>query len=500
MVSKSQKERLKLKKNSRIAIINRGEAALRFITALREFNIQNSSQLEAIALHIPVEDRAVFVKEADEAYDFTSFAGSEEIVGSPYLNVEFLISILKEKNCDAVWVGWGFVAEDPVFAKACEDNNILLLGPLSKPMALLGDKIEAKKVCSVADVTTTPWSGKNLDSLEEAYEIADKIGYPVILKSANGGGGRGIRKVLTRDDMAEAFDSVSDEIERFFGNRVIFMEAFVSRGRHLEVQCVADYYGNVKTFGVRDCSVQRNNQKIIEETPAIEIDQTILDEMELSSARLLKEVGYHGAGTVEFLYDLDRQEAYFMEVNTRLQVEHPITEELYQVDLVGLQIRVAHGESLENYTMHARGHVIEVRLNAEDTDKNFAPAPGYINHMYLPYLPGIRVDSGVESGCVIPTDFDSMIAKIISVGRDRNTAISRLKRALQRLHIDIDNGTTNQDFLLELLSTEDVQKGGVSTSFVADYLEGGRNNSAKYWGLFLFVHLYISMRKIMKIA
>ena len=211
-------------------------------------------------------------------------------------------------------------------------------------------------------------------------------------------------------------------------------------------------------------------------------------------------MGYHGAGTVEFLYDLDRQEAYFMEVNTRLQVEHPITEELYQVDLVGLQIRVAHGESLEDYTMHARGHVIEVRLNAEDTDKNFAPAPGYINHMYLPYLPGIRVDSGVESGCVIPTDFDSMIAKIISVGRDRNTAISRLKRALQRLHIDIDNGTTNQDFLLELLSTEDVQKGGVSTSFVADYLEGGRNNSAKYWGFLLFVRLYISMRKITKIA
>ena len=236
MVSGTNYDRLKLNSNSRIAIINRGEAALRFITALREFNIQNGSNLEAIALHIPVENRAVFVKEADEVYDLSIFEGYEELSGSPYLDVDFLVSILKQKKCDAVWVGWGFVAEDPVFAKALEDNGILLLGPISTAMALLGDKIEAKKVCKVAEVTTTPWSGKNLDSLEEAYEIAEKIGYPVILKSANGGGGRGIRKVLTKDDMAQAFESVSDEIERFFGNRVIFMEAFV-RSRASPLKC-----------------------------------------------------------------------------------------------------------------------------------------------------------------------------------------------------------------------------------------------------------------------
>ena len=472
-------KRKQLGADAKIGIINRGEAAVRFIRGAKEFNTLYNSKFTTVAFYTDVEADGLFVKEADSAYALSSFPGYADIVGSPYLNIDFLIKNLLGTGCTGVWVGWGFVAENADFAVALEKNGLVLLGPTSLAMDSLGDKIKAKEIADKSRVPTCPWSGCFLENLEHAQKVALEIGYPVILKSANGGGGRGIRKVHTPDQMEAQFRSVSDEIFRFFGNRVIFMEALVVRGRHLEVQCLADYHGNVHTFGVRDCSVQRNNQKIIEETPPPHLSPEKMKEVEASAARLLSATGYHSAGTVEYLYDVDRKEAFFMEVNTRLQVEHPITEELFQVDFIHLQLKVAMGEVLANIPKIPRGHVIEVRLNAEDPDQKFAPTPGVIKRYLPPLLPGIRIDSGFEWNSRIPGDFDSMIAKIIAIGATREAAVAKLKRALGELQIEIENGTTNQGFLLELLSAKSIIEGGVLTDFVEGFLESPERKQVK---------------------
>ncbi|MFY7930937.1 MAG: biotin carboxylase N-terminal domain-containing protein, partial [Oligoflexus sp.] len=304
-----------LSHQARIGIVNRGEAAVRFIRAAKEFNLLYGTHFETVAFYLDVEKDALFVKEADHAFPLSSFPGYGELTGSPYLACPFLVQALQQTGCEGVWVGWGFVAENAEFAQMLEQTGLVLIGPSSVAMDKLGDKIKAKEIADQSRVPTCPWSGGFLEDLEHAKRAAEKIGYPVILKSANGGGGRGIRKVFTPDELAQQFRSVSDEIFRFFGNRVIFMEALVVRGRHLEVQCLADFHGHVHTFGVRDCSVQRNNQKIIEETPPAHLDPDYMKEVEASAARLLKAADYHGAGTVEYLYDIDRKQAFFMEVN-----------------------------------------------------------------------------------------------------------------------------------------------------------------------------------------
>ena len=478
-------ERRQIEANAKIAIVNRGEAAVRFIRAAKEYNTLHGKKYETVALYIDVESDALFVKEADHAYAMSDLPGFSSLTGSPYMNSDFVVNALKLCRIDAVWVGWGFLAEDPEFAKKLEDAGIELIGPTSAAMTLLGDKIQAKELADNAKVPTTPWSGRPLKDYADAKEHAETIGYPVILKSANGGGGRGIRKVFTPDQLESAFQSVSEEIFRFFGNKIIFMEALVANGRHLEVQCVADYHGNVATYGVRDCSVQRNNQKIIEETPPPGLSLDEVKALEDCSERLLKAASYHGAGTVEYLYDLDRRQSFFMEVNTRLQVEHPITEELYQVDLVQMQLKVASGASIaeDSETAEARGHVIEVRLNAEDPDNNFAPTPGKINRYLPPQLPGIRVDAGVEWGSTIPKEFDSMIAKIIARGPNRPAAMAKLTRALRELQIEIENGTTNQGFLLELLANQAIIEGGVKTNFVETFLENNDSVLKSEWDI-----------------
>ena len=479
-------ERLTLSGSSRVGIINRGEAAVRFIRAIKEYNLLYGQEIETVAFYIDSEKDALFAQEADFSIAFSELPGFQSLKSSPYMSIDFLIQALKEYQCQSIWVGWGFVAEDADFAKAAEDAGILLIGPQSTAMEKLGDKIQAKELANQSDVPTLPWSGGALKDLEHAKSTAERIGYPVILKSANGGGGRGIRKVYNAEELPRQFKSVSDEIERFFGNRIIFMEALVVNGRHLEVQCVADNHGHVKTFGVRDCSVQRNNQKIIEETPPKGIEQQQLSQIEECSGRLLAAADYQGAGTVEFLYDADRKQAYFMEVNTRLQVEHPITEQLFDVDLIHLQIKVAMGESLESIEATPRGHVIEVRLNAEDAENRFAPTPGYIKRMVLPNLPGIRTDTGFMAGNNIPSEFDSMIAKIIASGSSREQAITRLKRALSELQIEIEGGTTNQGFLLELLNRQEIIEGGVQTDFVEQYLRDSKVDHQKpHWDIAL---------------
>jgi acetyl/propionyl-CoA carboxylase alpha subunit len=451
--------------------LNRGEAALRFIRAVNEYNAQNNTSLQTVAFYIDKEEYAPFVKQADYGVALSSmnlYPGKQK---SPYLDHDLMLQALKTSGCDAIWVGWGFVSEDAPFTEKIEQAGIVFLGPSSKAMALLGDKIQAKDLAEASDVPILPWSKKSVDNLEEAKKVSLEIGYPVIVKAANAGGGRGIRFVMTPEELETQYNSAREETIRITGNSVVFIEYLVEQGRHLEVQVLADSHGNINTFGVRDCSVQRKNQKIIEETPPPNMDESQMKEMEEAAARLIKAADYVGAGTVEYLFDLRSNRFFFMEVNTRLQVEHPITETLYGIDLVKGQIAVAMGNVVDWSDRTPRGSVIEVRLNAEDPDRDFNPAPGLVNLFKAPAGPGIRVDSGIEEGSEIPSEFDSMVAKIIAQGDNRHEAISRLKRALSEMRIRIKDGTTNRSFLLELLDNPKILQGGVHTGFVEELLK-----------------------------
>jgi acetyl/propionyl-CoA carboxylase alpha subunit/acetyl-CoA carboxylase carboxyltransferase component len=465
-----------LRKNARIGIINRGEAALRFIRAVREYNSLHHTSLQTVAFYIDAEEKAPFVKMADKVLrlsDLKDFPGKQQ---SPYLDHDLILDALEKTDCDAVWVGWGFVSEDAAFAKKIERKGLVFLGPSSKAMTVLGDKIEAKALAEKANVPILPWSRRAVKDLKDAESIASEIGYPVIVKAANAGGGRGIRFVHSPDELAFQFKSARDETLRVTGNDILFIEALVEKGRHLEVQVLSDMHGHVNTFGVRDCSVQRKNQKIIEETPPPGLPKRLLTAMEDAARRLILEAKYTGAGTVEYLYDLDRKEFYFMEVNTRLQVEHPITETLYGVDLVKGQIDVARGNQVDLSERMPIGTVAEVRLNAEDPDRDFSPAPGEVILFKAPAGPGIRVDAGIEQGSSIPSDFDSMIAKIIAHAPTRQETLARLEQALRSLRISIYNGTSNRAFLLELLQDKAIKKGGVHTGYVADLLKERKND------------------------
>lgn len=469
--------KLTLTSNSIIGIVNRGEAAMRFIRAVKEYNAEHETSLRTVAFFVDEESEALFTKEADYAVPFSAFERVNTAVGTPYLDHGIIVKALQSQGCDAVWAGWGFVSEDADFVQALEDANICFLGPGPGPMSDLGDKIKAKDIAENNDVPILPWSKGPVRSLEEAYRIAETVEYPCILKAAHAGGGRGIRFVYSTEQMENQFASARDETIRITGGDILFIERLVERSRHLEVQCLADRHGTVLTFGVRDCSVQRKNQKIIEETPPPDVPEGLVEEMEAAAARLLKGASYEGAGTVEFLFDLDRNEFYFMEVNTRLQVEHPITEILYDVDLVKGQIDVAFSVAMPDERKQPRGHVMEARLNAEDPDREFTPAPGKVASFKIPAGPGIRVDSGIEQGSEIPSLFDSMVAKIIAAGPTRLSAISRLERALRELRIRIEGGTTNRSFVLTLLAHERVRNGAVHTRFVEEFLEQRREST-----------------------
>lgn len=466
-----------LNKTDRIGILNRGEAALRFIRAVKEYNDLNNTKLKTVAFYIDKEENAPFVKQADFDLKLSKlplYPGKQQ---SPYLDHELMLEALQKTDCQAVWVGWGFVSEDSVFVEKIEQAKISFLGPSSIAMALLGDKIAAKELAETADVPILPWSRGPVKTLKEAEKISETIGYPVIVKASNAGGGRGIRFVRTPEELETQYNSAKEETIRITGNDVVFIELLVERGRHLEVQVLSDSHGNINTFGARDCSVQRKNQKIIEETPPANLSKNIISEMESAASRLIEAAGYVGAGTVEYLYDLNRKEFYFMEVNTRLQVEHPITETLYQIDLVKGQIDAAMGNIIDFNDRKPMGAVIEVRLNAEDPERDFSPAPGQVTIFNPPAGPGIRVDSGIEQGSLIPSDFDSMVAKVIAYAPTRKEAISRLKRALGEMTIAIDNGTTNKAFILELLERKEILKGGIHTGFVEELLAGEKKRT-----------------------
>ncbi|MEV4832447.1 carboxyl transferase domain-containing protein [Micromonospora sp. NPDC049257] len=453
---------------SRVAIVNRGEAAMRLIHAVRELAAQTDTRIETVALYTDVDRTATFVREADVAYDLGPASAR------PYLDLKKLEHALVETGADAAWVGWGFVAEDPAFAELCEKIGVTFVGPSPDAMRKLGDKIGAKLIAEEVGVPVAPWSRGAVETLEAAITAAAEIGYPLMLKATAGGGGRGIRVVTSDAELADAYQRTSQEAARAFGSGIVFLERLVTGARHVEVQVIADGQGTAWALGVRDCSVQRRNQKVIEESasPVLSPEQAV--ELKTSAERLAVAVGYRGAATVEFLYHPGDRLFAFLEVNTRLQVEHPITELTTGFDLVKAQLHVAAGGRLDGVPPLERGHAIEARLNAEDPDRDFAPAPGRIARLDLPAGPGIRVDTGVSEGDTIPADFDSMIAKIIAYGRDRDEALGRLRRAMANTTVIIEGGATNKSFVLDLLDQPEVIDASADTGWIDRVRAEGR--------------------------
>ncbi|WP_454162757.1 ATP-binding protein [Gordonia iterans] len=451
----------------RIAIVNRGEAAMRLINAVRDLNAETGDSVQTVALHTDVDAGATFVREADLTYDLGPASAR------PYIDLEALKTALVESGADAAWVGWGFVAEDPAFAELCEQLGITFIGPSPEAMRKLGDKIGAKLIAEEVGVPVAPWSGGEVETQEQAVAAAEKIGYPLMLKATAGGGGRGIRRVDDEADLVDAYQRTRDEAERAFGSGVVFLERLVTGARHVEVQVISD--GETAwALGVRDCSVQRRNQKVIEESASPVLGPEQVAEVKAAAERLAVKVGYRGAATVEFLYHPGDQMFAFLEVNTRLQVEHPITEVTNDFDLVRAQLHVASGGTLTGEKPVERGHSVEARLNAEDPDRDFAPSPGYIARLELPSGPGVRVDTGVSEGDTIPADFDSMIAKIIAYGSDREQALARLRRAMSRTRVVIEGGATNSSFIIDLLNQPEVIDGSADTGWIDRVRAEGR--------------------------
>ncbi len=460
---------------------------MRLIHAVRDLNARTSESaarpIETVALYTDAEHAAMFVREADLAHPLGPASAR------PYLDLAVLERALVETGADAAWVGWGFVAEDPAFADLCDRLGVTFIGPGAEAMRRLGDKIGSKLIAEEVGVPVAPWSRGGVDTLEDALAAADRVGYPLMLKATAGGGGRGIRMVAGPADLEDAYQRTRDEAQRAFGSGVVFLEKLVTGARHVEVQVIADRHGNAWALGVRDCSVQRRNQKVIEESASPLLDSTQTDELKASAERLALAVGYVGAATVEFLYHPGERTFAFLEVNTRLQVEHPITEATTGVDLVKAQILVAGGGSLEGAKPAETGHAVEARLNAEDPDRDFAPSPGRIALLELPSGPGIRVDTGVGEGDTIPADFDSMIAKIIAVGSTRGEALARLRRAMSETTVVIEGGATNKSFILDLLDQPEVTDGGgdgwADTGWIDRVRGEGRLHSHRHSGVAL---------------
>ncbi len=460
----------------RVAIVNRGEPALRLIAAVREYNHEHGLSIKTIALYTEPDRQAMFVREADEALSIGEATWVDPADGNPkssYLDQGRLGDALRSSRADAVWVGWGFVAEKADFAELCVTLGVTFIGPGAEVMRRLGDKITSKRIAEEAGVPVAPWSGGPIETTEQSLEVGERLGYPLMVKATAGGGGRGIRRVSGPEELERALETASSEALKAFGDGTVFMEKQVTGARHVEVQIIADQVGSCWALGVRDCSVQRRNQKVMEETPSpgLTIEQDL--ELRAAAVRLAQAVGYNNAGTVEFLYDPATKTFSFMEVNARLQVEHPVTEMVTGADLVKLQLHVARGGVLKGDPPAPRGHAMELRLNAEDPDNGFAPAPGTIERFRLPAGPGLRVDTGFEEGDEVAPQFDSMIAKIIAWGADRQEALARLERALTETAVLIHGGASNKSFLLELLHRPEVKSGDLNVGWLDQLMSRG---------------------------
>lgn len=467
----------------RIAIVNRGEAAMRFIHAVREFNSEHGTSLRTIALFTDPDRRAMFVRESDEAVSL----GPAQIVDatthhlkSSYVDYAQLERALTAARAEAVWVGWGFVAEHAQFADLCRDMGIVFIGPPGDVMRRLGDKISSKHLAEQAHIPVAEWSGGPVETFNEATHHAERLGYPLFIKATAGGGGHGIRRVNSAADLEKAFEGARTEAFKAFGDPTVFMERVVTAARHVEVQVIADNFDNVWAAGVRDCTIQRRHQKVLEEAPSPVLSPEQDEEIRQAAVRLSRVAEYRNAGTVEFLYEAERKRFLFMEMNTRLQVEHPVTECTTGIDLVKLQIQVARNEPLVGEAPTTSGHAIEVRLNAEDPENGFAPSPGEIQRFRIPSGPGVRIDTGVEEGDTVPSEFDSMIAKIIGFGRTRDEALSRLQRVLRESVVVLKGGTSNRAFLMDLLGRSEVAESKVDIGWLDRQAAKNQHLSRKY--------------------
>ena len=442
----------------KILIANRGEIAVRIIRAARELGIAT------VAVYSTADKEALHTLLADEAVCIGPAKSTES-----YLNMNAVLSAAVLTGAEAIHPGFGFLSENSKFATMCEEVGIKFIGPSGAVMDLMGDKINARAQMIKANVPVIPGSDGEVHTSDEALAVAEKIGYPVMLKASAGGGGKGIRKVERVEDLVAAFESASSEAKAAFGNGAMYMERVIYPARHIEVQILADQHGHVVHLGERDCSLQRNNQKVLEESPSVAIGKTLRQKIGEAAVRAAKSVGYENAGTIEFLFDEDKREFYFMEMNTRVQVEHPITEFVTGVDIVKEQIKIAVGQELpfNQEDIHITGHAIECRINAENPAFNFAPSPGKISNLYLPSGGvGLRVDSAVYPGYTIPPYYDSMIAKIIVHGENRFDALMKMQRALYEL--EIDGVVTNSGFQLDLISDPHVIAGDYDTAFLME--------------------------------
>ena len=439
---------------NRVLIANRGEVAVRIIRACRELSV------EAVAVYSTADRDSLHVKLADRAVHI-----GPPLPADSYLRIPSLVAAATTTECDAVHPGWGFLAENAAFALACEDNDLVFIGPRAETIETMGDKIAAKEAMAEAGVPLVPGSDRAVD-LEHSREVAADVGFPVLLKASAGGGGRGMRLVETADELDAAYRTASSEAQSAFGDGSLYVEKAVVGARHVEIQVLGDGEGAVLTLGERDCSIQRRHQKLVEESPSPAVTPEIRAEMEAAGHRACEALRYRGAGTMEFLLDAEGR-FYFIEMNTRLQVEHPVTELVTGIDLAHAQLAVAAGEGLpQEGRASLRGHAIEFRINAEDPAQDFRPAPGLVSRFRPPLGPGVRIDTHVEEGYAIPPFYDSLIAKVIVWGEDREVAIARGRRALSEL--ELEGVPTTRELALDIVSSAEFGGGDYTTSFLAD--------------------------------
>lgn len=448
----------------KVLIANRGEIAVRIIRACREAGLQCVtvySTADKTALHAEIADESVCI-------------GPPSVQDS-YLNMNALISACQNTGAEALHPGFGFLSESAEFAQLCIDNGITFIGPSPASISMLGDKARAKETMKAAGVPVIPGSDGAVTSVEEAKKIAAEIGYPVLVKASAGGGGRGIRRIDREDQLEEQMSVAKEEAKLFFGNDEVYLEKLIVGPHHVEIQIIADQMGNTVALGERDCSMQRRNQKVLEESPSPLMTPELREAMQEAAVRAAKACGYYNAGTIEFLVDDDRN-FYFMEMNTRIQVEHPVTEWVTGVDLVQTQLLVAQGKPLPftQDDIEVRGHAIECRINAENPEQGFRPSPGKIRSLHIPGGPGIRVDSAVYQGYTIPPYYDSMIAKLIVHAPTRSQAIMKMRWALAEFIVDgIDS---NIDFQLRLIKNKDFEAGTYDNTFLEKFLADSKND------------------------
>ena len=442
----------------KILIANRGEIAVRIIRACREMGI------ETVAVYSEADKEALHTQLADEAVCIGPAPSSDS-----YLNMEQIISATIISGADAIHPGFGFLSENSRFAELCEQCNIIFIGPGADVIRSLGDKSQARNTMVQANVPVIPGSDHAIYDAEEGAKIAEETGYPVIIKAALGGGGKGMRVAQTPDEFENAFHTAQSEAKAAFGDGTMYLEHFVQHPKHIEFQILADKYGNVIHLGERDCSIQRNHQKLVEESPCMAISEELRAEMGAAAVRAAKAAHYENAGTIEFLLEKTGK-FYFMEMNTRIQVEHPVTEWVTGIDLIKAQIRIADGEKLaiKQEDVHLTGHAIECRINAEIPAKNFMPSPGVVKHLHLPAGNGVRVDTGLYTGYRIPSEYDSMIAKVIVHAPTREAALMKMRSALnEMLVVGVE---TNLDFQYQIIRHPVFAEGKADTGFIEDIM------------------------------